>query len=115
VSSADLSGPAVFRVIQCESPCRGGVWVQDWFQGQSSFSGAIGKGRGPPFTAVSSPNGRSPMGIANAALFPPEYLDGLRAFPLFSAKHEFNYKIYAPANILYPFSHPFAENFPFVE
>jgi hypothetical protein len=23
VSSADLSGPAVFRVIQCESPCRG--------------------------------------------------------------------------------------------
>ena len=34
MSSADLSGPAVFRVIQCESPCRG-VWVQDWFQGQS--------------------------------------------------------------------------------
>jgi hypothetical protein len=45
VSSADLSGPAVFRVIQCECPCRS-VWVQDCFQGQSSLSGAIGKGPG---------------------------------------------------------------------
>jgi hypothetical protein len=58
VSSADLSGPAVFRVIQCESPCRG-VWVQDWFQGQPSLFRRDRQGDGPTFKAASSPNGKS--------------------------------------------------------
>jgi hypothetical protein len=41
------------------------VWVQNWVQGQSCFSGAIGKGRGPPFKAVSSLIGGGDVSIGN--------------------------------------------------